>query len=155
MANPYGYPAKTAGFSADQVEIQDRFFFYRQHGRGVIQDWDPVRRAARIAGLRQPVRGGRPATAGFLDPRVRAESKRRTALRKQVKANRDVFENIARVPVNPADPIAVGIRQNVNSPVSRTRFARTGLRFVKVLGTVSTTLFLLFLFPCLLRLGLY
>ncbi|KAF3762793.1 hypothetical protein M406DRAFT_333165 [Cryphonectria parasitica EP155] len=128
--NPNEYRRKSAAFYKRQLQLQDRFDFYRRLGLGK-QEWSAKRRAKTIARRRQPARNG-PVNTGFPGPDSKAaRDVRHRAYEYQVEmlpTIRAPLEEMVQLPDG-----RVGQSLLSRGPV-RDLMARSGLRFVKVLG---------------------
>lgn len=120
-ANPFNYDPfpKTAEFILEQKQLQDKFEYYRLHGS---DGWDMEARAATIAGRAVPA-------AAHGGPGAVVEPAGRWVLytySDEVEAA-DIEE----------DAIEFTIK-TVNDANMRDKLAAMGMRFVRVLGWVST-----------------
>lgn len=134
--NPNNYPAKDPNFIYDQVEQQDQFDYYRTFGYGK-EGWDPTRRSKKIARLAQPVRAA-PIDVVEYFRRLTRTPKARRLHEWRIKQNRNEMEP-SRRPHIPARR-KIFTRDTLNDRAVRRLLSRTGLRFVRVLGWVSTNL---------------
>lgn len=130
--NPNGYPPKTQSFKQRQIEIQDRFFFYRTFGLGK-KEYDAGRRARAIARRQQPVRQA--ARAPVTDDVPAPGSKAAIRMGWQIYQTQGTMGPAAKFPIDPSLSRAGKVTLN-RQPV-RDLLAWGGVRFVRVLGWVS------------------